>query len=276
MRRCENLESALRVLGERTFDVVLLDLTLPDTSGFNGLLHIQNRAPTLPIIIITAHADEELALEAVGHGAQDYLFKDKTNGHAIKRAIQYAMQRKQYEGILIGQASFDPLTGLANRLLFESRLDMTIARSKRNGEGFAVFFLDLDHFKRINDTIGHAAGDYVLRQVAERLKTTLRTNDTPARFGGDEFALIIEGVKHAEDCCIVADKLIAQLDRPISWNNKTLQIGVSIGIAPCLAEKNVTREGVVQRADAAMYRAKLTQHSAYQFHAEQLKDSASS
>ena len=273
VHRCENLEAALQLLGEKSFDVVLLDLTLPDTSGFNGLLHIQNMAPSLPIIIITSHADEDLALEAVGHGAQDYLFKDKTNGHAMKRAIQYAMQRKQFEGILISQANFDPLTGLANRLLFESRLDMTIARSKRSSEGFAVFFLDLDHFKSVNDTVGHAAGDHVLRQVAERLKATLRGNDTPARFGGDEFALIIEGVKHAEDCRIVAGKIIAQLDQPISLNHKTLLIGVSIGIAPCFSEKTVTREGLMQRADAAMYRAKQAPHSDYQFNADQLQDS---
>lgn len=202
----------------------------------------------------------------MGHGAQDYLFKDKNNGHAIKRAIQFAIQRKQFEGVLITQANFDLLTGLANRTSFESRLDMAIARGKRTGDGFGIFFMDLDHFKRVNDSLGHAAGDRLLRQVGERLKLSIRGYDTAARFGGDEFALIIEGIKKPEDCSIVAQKVIERLAEPFILINKQAVIGVSIGIATCFASETLTRETLVKRADEAMYRAKQAPQSEYQFY----------
>ena len=164
--------------------MVLLDRSLPDVSEFSGLLNIQTMAPQLPIIFLTAYSDETTALRAVEHGAQDYLFKDKVDGHTIKRAIQFAIHRKQFESILITQANFDALTGLANRTLFESRLDMALARIKRNKTGIAIFFMDLDRFKQVNDTYGHGAGDTLLKEVAERLKKSVRPYDTAARVRG--------------------------------------------------------------------------------------------
>jgi len=269
VKMVENISAALRALGEEKFDVILLDLSLSDTTGFNGLLSIQNMAPKLPLVILTAYADEEAALKAVEHGAQDYLFKDKVSGYTIQRAMQYAIKRKQFEETLITRANFDYLTGLVNRNLLENRLEMALARSKRSGDGIGVFFLDLDRFKQVNDSFGHPAGDLLLKEVAERLKQSFRTYDTAARFGGDEFALLIEDIKQASDCTIIAEKIIQKISEPFIINNKQANVGVSIGIATCLPGENFTREDLMQKADQAMYRAKLVKDSAYRFYTQE-------
>jgi two-component system cell cycle response regulator len=248
-----NLESALRILDHTSFDVVLLDLSLPDTSGFDGLLSLQNIAPKLPIIILTAYADETVALQAVLHGAQDYLFKDKMDGYAIKRSIQFAVQRKRFEETLIIRANFDTLTGLVNRTLFENRLDIALAKHARVNVGLAVFLLDLDHFKQVNDTLGHDAGDQLLQQVAERLKKSVRPYDTVSRFGGDEFALLLDGVDQKDYCLTIAEKITQQIAEPFMINGQAVYIGASVGIATNLNGENFSRKSLMQSADTDMY-----------------------
>jgi diguanylate cyclase (GGDEF)-like protein len=214
-----------------------------------------------------------MALKAVEYGAQDYLFKDKANGNLIKRAMHYAIQRKQFEGGLIARANFDPLTGLANRLLFESRLDMALARGKRTGDGVGILFLDLDHFKQVNDTMGHAAGDSVLQQVGARLKQSVRPYDTVARFGGDEFALLIEGIKKPNDCSEVAQNIIKRIEEPLIIAGHPAKVGASIGIAVCFGG-SMTREDVLRQADEAMYSAKQSPESAYRHHTTEIRGEA--
>lgn len=257
--------SALKTLAENEFDVVLLDRSLPDTTGFNGLVSIQNIAPKLPIIFLTGLKDEAIALSAVENGAQDYLFKDNADSLTIERAIQYAIRRKQFEGVLILQANFDHLTGLVNRILFENRLDIALTKMMRQDEGIAVFFLDLDHFKQVNDTLGHATGDKLLQQVGDRLKQASRPYDTVARFGGDEFALLIEGIKTSHECASIAQKIIILFDIPFNISGKQIDISVSIGISTCMNNESVSREELMEHADKAMYVAKTIPHSEYRF-----------
>jgi two-component system cell cycle response regulator len=266
IQHVSNLATALKTLAENEFDVVLLDRSLPDTTGFNGLLSIQNMAPKLPIIFLTGHKDEAIALSAVEHGAQDYLLKDKTDSHTIQRAIQYAIRRKRFEGELILKANFVPLTGLVNRILFENRLDQALVKMKRHDEGIAVYFIDLDGFKQINDTLGHATGDKLLQQVAERLKKSLRPYDTAARFGGDEFALLVDGIKTSHDCAAIAQNIIKQLDTPFNISGKQIDINVSIGIATCMNKESASRDELMKQADEAMYAAKVSARSEYQFY----------
>ena len=260
------LASALKTLAENEFDVVLLDRSLPDTTGFNGLISIQNIAPKLPIIFLTGLKDEVIALSAVGNGAQDYLFKDNFDSRTIERAIQYAIRRKQFEGVLILRANFDNLTGLVNRILFENRLDIALAKMKRQDDGIAVFFLDLDRFKQVNDTLGHATGDKLLQQVGDRLRQALRPYDTVARFGGDEFALLIEGIKTSQECASIAQKIITQFDIPFNISGKQIDISVSIGIATCMNNESASREELMKHADEAMYDAKTISHSEYRLY----------
>lgn len=263
LQKAVTLEDAIKLLPKSNFHVALLDRTLPDADEFDGLYRLQNMAPSLPIVFLTSYQNEQTALESIKNGAQDYLLKDKSNGHMIKRAIQFAILRKQFEGILIEHANFDVLTGLANRWLFENRLDMAIAKIKRNHAVFALLFLDLNLFKKINDTHGHAVGDKVLKEVADRLKQIFRSYDTVARFGGDEFAILFESMNDVTDAVNAAERIITLIEKPISVFGNELSIGVSIGIAIANHEQPILPATLIQEADEAMYKAKLQPGSCY-------------
>jgi diguanylate cyclase (GGDEF)-like protein len=267
--KATTIADALKQLSTETFDVALLDRTLPDAQEFDGLHSIQNMAPKLPVIFLTAYQDEQAALDAIENGAQDYMFKGKTESQQIKRAIQYAILRKQFEGVLIMRANFDALTGLTNRMLYESRLDIALARIKRHGGSVGVLFLDLDKFKQVNDTLGHAAGDKLLTDVATRLKQTLRPYDTAARFGGDEFAILLESVSDAVHSAVVAEKIIQLIKKPFQIAGQSVEIGVSIGIAVCDGTENADRDTILKRADSAMYEAKTISGNIYKFYETQ-------
>lgn len=250
------LEEALKSIVQQQFDIALLDRFLPDVEEFSGLHSIQNMAPNLPIIFLTGYQDELAALESIRQGAQDYVFKDNLDGLQLKKAIQYAILRKEFEGVLRVRANFDMLTGLANRMMYENRLDLALAKVLRHDHHLAVLFLDLDKFKAINDTMGHAAGDEVLIEVGRRLQQVLRPYDTAARFGGDEFAVLIEELSDLAHSEIVANKIIQAFDKPFQVAGKELMLSVSIGIASCAAGQSKKREQIMQEADAAMYLAK--------------------
>ncbi|MGE3713286.1 MAG: diguanylate cyclase [Alphaproteobacteria bacterium] len=257
------IEQAMKALDEKDYDIALLDRTLPDAEGFNGLYSIQNIAPTLPVIFLTGHKDEQLALEAIRQGAQDYLYKDKVEGAIISRAIRFAMIRKKFEGELMMRASYDMLTGLANRMLFESRMQIALAKMERQEGSLGVLFIDLDGFKAINDTHGHAAGDELLRQVAQRIRTSLRPYDTPARFGGDEFAILFENMPAEDHSGTVAAKIIERIARPFEITGRKLDVGVSIGGTTCMPSNMIASQELVRQADEAMYEAKKISGNAF-------------
>jgi len=266
LTKATSLAAAIDILCEAQFDVALLDRSLPDVEGFSGLHTIQNIAPQLPIVYLTAYKDEDTAFEAIEQGAQDYLFKDAMDGHMVKRAIQYAILRKQFEGVLILRANFDMLTGLANRTLFESRMEMALARMKRQGGTLAVLFLDLNQFKQINDRLGHAMGDLLLQEVGCRIKSVLRPYDTAARMGGDEFALLLEGLPEPHHSEVVAQKIIQRINMPFMLSSREYKIGISIGITTCTRDQNFNCEILVQQADEAMYVAKSSSESTYRIY----------
>lgn len=263
IHKANTLAAALQIISENEFDVALLDRSLPDVIEFSGLQNMQNMAPKLPIIFLTAYKDEAVALEAIEHGAQDYLFKDKMDSHMICRSIQFAVIRKQFETVLVTQANFDNLTGLANRMLFENRLQLGLARMKRQGGGVGVLFLDLNRFKQVNDTHGHAVGDRLLAEVGKRFIKCLRPYDTVARFGGDEFAVLVEGAVDDERCIVVAEKIIKQCQQPFMISNQTLDIGISVGISTCIAGQIASGQELMYQADKAMYSAKASGENNY-------------
>lgn len=257
------IEDAMQALTDKEYDVALLDRTLPDAEGFNGLYSIQNIAPKLPVIFLTGYQDENVAFEAIMKGAQDYLYKDKVEGHVIRRAIQYAILRKQFEGVLTMRANYDMLTGLANRMLFESRLDIALAKMERQEGSLGILFIDLDGFKGMNDTHGHAIGDQLLKEVAMRLKKSLRPYDTPARFGGDEFAILFENMPAEDHSRRVATKILERMEEPFVISGKTMDVGISIGGTTCMPSRRVKRDDLIRRADEAMYRAKSIKGNAF-------------
>jgi diguanylate cyclase (GGDEF)-like protein/PAS domain S-box-containing protein len=167
-------------------------------------------------------------------------------------------ERKEFEAQLRHQAFHDPVTKLANRALFTDRVDHALARMTRDVGGMAVIFTDLDDFKVVNDSLGHAAGDTLLQQVGQRLRGSVRTMDTVARFGGDEFAVLIEDVAQLENVASIADKILAELTSPFVIDDKEVFIGASMGIAMVDAEDALTSAAdvLMRNADVAMYIAK--------------------
>jgi len=163
--------------------------------------------------------------------------------------------RKRMESELQRLALFDPLTGLPNRALFADRLRQVLSRRGRS-TATAVYFLDLDRFKRINDSLGHAAGDEVLREVAGRLRSVLRPEDTVARFGGDEFTILCESVEGVLEAVSIADRLQGPLAHPVRARGAELRLSASIGVALAEPGDGVAGERLIEDADAAMYRAK--------------------
>ncbi|MBR0662779.1 EAL domain-containing protein [Roseomonas hellenica] len=177
--------------------------------------------------------------------------------------VRVLEEQRRSQAQIAHLAHHDPLTGLANRLLLRTRLDEAVARARR-GQACAVLCLDLDHFKDVNDTLGHAFGDMLLRAVTERIRTVVRETDTIARLGGDEFAVVQTGVDHPDDAGVLAQRLIAALGVPFDLDGNHVMAGVSIGIAVA-PDDGLDSNQLLQDADMALYRAKSAGRGCYRF-----------
>jgi diguanylate cyclase (GGDEF)-like protein/PAS domain S-box-containing protein len=176
--------------------------------------------------------------------------------------VEDITERKEAEERLLHQALHDPLTGLHNRILFMDRLTHALARSERFGSPVAVLFVDLDHFKTINDEFGHRAGDEMLVKVARKLEGAVRPADTVARIGGDEFAVLCEDMKAEKDAVSVAERLCNELNKPVGLKEGTASITASIGIA--FAQEGDHPDSLLKNADAAMYKVKEGGRGSYE------------
>ncbi len=176
---------------------------------------------------------------------------------------------KKQKEILYVQAHHDGLTGLPNRVLFNDRLEHGIEQAKRHKTKIALFFIDLDHFKQINDSLGHPIGDRVLIAVTERLKAKIRKEDTLARLGGDEFTIIMEDLKELQDVSLLAQKILNVLMQPIHIEGHTLYISCSIGIS-LYPEDDTDMNNLIKYADTAMYKAKEEGRNNFQFYSSEM------
>ncbi len=161
-------------------------------------------------------------------------------------------------------AQHDFLTELPNRMLLNDRLTQAIALAHRHGKSLAVLFLDVDHFKRINDSLGHTIGDQLLKSIAQRLVTCVRTSDTVSRQGGDEFVVLLSEVSHAQDVASTADKILAAVGRPHRVGDQDLRVTVSVGIGVYPTD-GVDAETLLKNADGALLKAKVNGRSNRQF-----------
>ena len=171
-------------------------------------------------------------------------------------------RRRAAEDELRQRAEFDTLTGLPNRALFSDRITGAMARAARSGHGLALLFIDVDHFKTVNDTHGHAAGDEVLRVVAQRLRGAVRDADTVARLAGDEFTLILEGLAAQDEARAVAAKVVAVLRPPLMFEGTSISVSVSVGVA-FLSDTDREPADLLRRADDALYEAKHRGRNGY-------------
>jgi diguanylate cyclase (GGDEF)-like protein/PAS domain S-box-containing protein len=230
---------------------------------------------------ITAERAARDALEAsrdAAEASREALERAVAERTAELRAANQQLQaeiadRRQAESRAQHLADHDALTGLPNRRLLEDRLTQALAASQRNRKQTAVMFVDLDRFKNINDSLGHAAGDLVLKECAERLVKQLREVDTICRMGGDEFVVVLPEIKRAADAANVAAKILETVGQPFTVQGRELQITPSVGIS-VFPDDGRDAESLIRNADAAMYHAKETGRANYQFFTEQMNQAA--
>lgn len=248
--------------------VDLIGLDLPDLLRELDWMHSQQKNSPPRDIIVNRQDGTSIALEM----RLEMIDNHHQNEQNFLIVLSNITERKQLENELHQLAFYDKLTGLPNRRMFMDNLQNLIRQSQRQNKSFAVFFMDLDDFKYINDSLGHEAGDALLNEIGTRLKEIFRNTDIVARLGGDEFTVTIENIKDAEDEDLVylANKLLTQLShQPIHVMDRSLTINTSIGIAK-FPEHGVDSESLVKNADTAMYYAKRSGKNRYALFSEEM------
>jgi diguanylate cyclase (GGDEF)-like protein len=235
---------------EQTPDVVLLDLSLPDESGLETLRRVLAVRHRAGVVVMTGLGDDEVGVAATQEGARDYLVKGQVDYRALRRAIKFGMARHQREGSIESQSLIDDLTGLNNRRGFLTVAEHHLKLARRTGQPIVLIFVDLDRFKQINDTYGHAEGDRALRETAAVLKQSLRASDVVGRIGGDEFVGL--AVNAASDEAVRA-RLQFALDRIRDRPGRPYALTFSVGVLTCPPTGQESMEALLARADELMY-----------------------
>ena len=273
IHHCEDIATGLSAVKQQAFDVCLLDYRLRDGTGIELLNRLPHEGVDFPVIFMTGQNGGDVDIDALNAGASDYLPKDALNGELIDRSVRYAVERKRAENTLRNMALTDNLTGLANRALLNQTLEMATGRAARSGKPFALVFIDVDHFKHINDALGHIAADHLLVELAHRLKASARSTDLVARLGGDEFAMVLDEMQCPENAATVARKILEACAKPYMVDNHELSIRISMGVA-LHPRDGATPEELERAADTAMYEVKRSGRNGYRFFSESMQRTA--
>jgi diguanylate cyclase (GGDEF)-like protein len=280
LKRVATMQEGEAYLSAHAVDLIILDLGLPDAQGVEALRRTHAAAPHLPTVVLTGRDDEDLARQALREGAQDYLIKGQIDARGLMRALRYAVDRKAMEEKaralsleIVHTAEHDSLTGLPNRVLLTDRVGQALAFAARHKKRAAILFLDLDGFKRVNDSLGHSTGDKLLRSVAHRLRACVRNGDTVSRQGGDEFVVLLSEVDKPEAAAVIARRMLEAVSAPHSVDGDILHITTSIGVS-IFPEDGRTAEALIKNADTAMYQAKEMGRQSYRFFTIAMNDRA--
>lgn len=252
--KTDRLEQALEAVKSTTFDIILLDLALPDSFGLETFIRLKHSSPDTPIVVLTGNDDETIALSAVREGAQDYIVKGQFDEKQLMRAINYAIERQKTVLHLHNMSFMDELTGLSNRRGFMIQADKLLKLGKRDTGMFTIFFIDLDGMKYINDTFGHAEGDKALIDMADIMQHCFREADVISRLGGDEFAaaILMESEEMAEP---IKKRLQDKINKLNASGLRDYTLSASVGWSFCDDTCN-TLEALLNSADEIMYNEK--------------------
>ncbi len=248
-----DLDDALVELHERGTTAILLGEVGPAHTQLAALAPLRATAPELPIIVVSELPEPHLGHQAVAAGAQDHAGVEELTAESLAQMVRFGLLRKRAEAQLVERASQDPLSGLPNRTAFLDRLTIALDRTRRTGAPIAVLLLDLDAFAGVNEAFGRAAGDQVLCAVAERLSAMLRPADAVARFGADEFALLVEDVAEDEDVAAIAERAVGSAQAPVPIDGAEVSITVSVG-ASLVRAGSADAEAVMREAVVALSR----------------------
>lgn len=262
----ERLEEGLKRLGSEGFDLLLLDLGLPDSQGLDTFFTTRSQAPGVPIVVLTGLGDETSAIKAVREGAQDYLVKGQVNSNLLVRSIRYALERQrlvkeveqawlQEQDQLRALSLVDELTGLYNRRGFLTLAHQQSKLANRTKKEMLLLFADLDNLKWINDTQGHHEGDLALLEIAKIMRETFRESDIIARVGGDEFAVLATGAG-MENAEILIARLQQALETHNTRRNREYELSISVGVAAYDPQAPCSVDELLARADRSMYEHK--------------------
>lgn len=287
-------EEGLQLFNEKGADAVLLDVMMPDgMDGFATCARLRNlpEGKHTPVLMMTGLEDMESINHAFEAGATDFITKPiniPLLGHRVRymlRASQTTQSLVESERRLYRMAYFDSLTELPNRLFFKEHLQHMIALAQRQNLKLGVLFLDLDGFKRINDTLGHHLGDLVLQATGERLRNSIRASDalvrtgaaqdglTIARLGGDEFTVLLSTIERNEDAATVAERIRLNLAQPLIFGDHELYTTTSIGIT-IYPDDGENAEELLKNADLAMYYAKRGGGNMYRYFSAKMSETA--
>jgi len=252
LERVDELSTAMERLSRSGIDAVLLELDLPDSQGLVTFERAYAFAPDIPIVVLTEEADEEVGLNTVRGGAQDFLIRRQVTPELLRRVIRYAVERHRLTSALRSLSLIDDLTGLYNRRGFSDLGEQHLKLARRNKRPLVLVFLDVDRLKTINDTLGHHVGDRALLRLADVLRKTFRQSDIVARMGGDEFAIL--ALEASEDH--TADLLERLREGVREVNERTPEgysLSISIGAARFSGEGEARLEALLAQADRMMY-----------------------
>jgi len=259
----ESRAEAMERLAAESFDCVVVDYRLGEVTGVEVMQEINHeRRPRLPVVMITGLGDERVAVEAMREGAYDYLSKTSLQPARVRAVIEGSLRWGEMEAQL-DQARerlhhlslYDTLTGLPNRNLFFDRLEQALSGAERAGSGLALLMMDLDGFKAVNDSLGHAGGDRLLTEVGRRLEQMARRCDTYARIGGDEFAAVLVGCDSLAGAVTIAERLRVAISEPCIVDGELVRVGMSVGVA-LYPDHGGDARTLLAHADGAMYLAK--------------------
>lgn len=239
-------------------DAILMDLFMPRLDGLQALERLRSDAATadIPVIFVSARGDDAVKAHTLDLGAADYLQKPFSD-RELRARLERTLRLSQSQTALRELAQTDPLTGLANLRAFRTRLEDEVKRARRYGTPLTAVMADMDHLKPVNDSLGHAAGDRAIAAVAAVMRAELRETDFGARYGGDEFVLLLPHTT-AEEGRVLAERICARLkETALEISGRRIPIGASFGVA-CLPEgaAETAADELVRAADAALYRAK--------------------
>ncbi|MDP6344319.1 MAG: GGDEF domain-containing protein, partial [Alphaproteobacteria bacterium] len=264
--RVRTVTEAADLLHQRRFDAIVIDFDDASKGVGFDLAQLLGLFLFVPTVALVDRFAPEVATQLVQFGAQDTLVKSELGDRRLMVAINCAISRAH-------MAHFDTLTGLPNRALMFDRLNHAITQTRRYGNQLALLFIDLDRFKFVNDTMGHEAGDTVLKTVAGRIRGCLRESDTVARLGGDEFIALVSNLEQTVSAATVAAKIVEQVSEPVMVAGDAATVSPSIGIA-MFPEDSESSDELIRLADAAMYQAKQTGGSNYQFYRPDMNGAA--